>query len=137
MRTDFVFSLIGARHRVSRLISALVVLAAVLLGADAHAAVPMCSEDGRTIAAPPTGTAVRGLVLEATAPCTKASPLASRSLPVEPNAPVATPAPSPLRAVPVSFIGVARAASERLAVTLDAPVLRTGIGRTIERPPRA
>jgi hypothetical protein len=117
--------------------AALLVLAAVLVGADAHAAVPICSEDGRTMAAPPTGTAARGLVLEATAPCPKASPLASRSHPAEPFAPVATTAPSPLRAVPVSFVGVARAASERLAVTTEAPVLPAGAGRTIERPPRA
>jgi hypothetical protein len=117
--------------------AALLVLAAVLAGAEAHAAVPMCSEDGRTIAAPPTGTAVRGLVLEATAPCPKPSPLASRSLPAEPSAPVAITAPGPLRAVPVSFGGVARAASERLAITTETPVLPAGTARTIDRPPRA
>jgi hypothetical protein len=135
--THSVFSLSGPRRGVSRLLAALVVLAAVLLGAEAHAAVPMCSEDGRSIAAPPIGTAVRGLVLEASVPCAKASPLATRSLPAEPGAPVTTPAPSPLRAVPVSFIGVACAASELLALATDAPVLPLGIGRTIERPPRA
>jgi hypothetical protein len=132
-----VFSLTGPRRGASRLVAALIVLAALLIGARAQAAVPMCSEDGRTVAAPPIGTAVRGLVLEASLPCAKASPLATRSLPAEPNAPAATPSPSPLRAVPVSFVGVARAASEVLAITVDVPVLPLGIGRTIERPPRA
>lgn len=116
----------------------LVMLATVLLAAEAGAAVPMCSEDGRTIAAPPTGTAVRGLVLEAPPPCpNKASPLATRSLPAEPGAPIATPAPSPLRALPVWFAGVPRASSVRLPVGADAPALPTGFLRTIERPPRA
>jgi hypothetical protein len=135
--TDFIFSGLGARRVLGRLFSALLVLAAVLVTAQAHAAVPMCSEDGRTIAAPPTGTAVPGLVLEASAPCEKVSPLASRSLPAEPGAPTATPVPSPIRAVPVSFVGVARAASERLSVAADTPVLPAGAGRTIDRPPRA
>jgi hypothetical protein len=134
--TDFIFSRLGAPRALWRLLSALLVLASVLVGAEAHAAVPMCSEDGRTIAAPPTGTADRGLVLEASAPCKKASSLASRSLPAEPGAPVATPAPGALRAVPVSFLGVARAASKRLAVTTTIPVLPAGTGRIVERPPR-
>jgi hypothetical protein len=137
VRTDFIFSRLGARRVLARLFSALLVLAALLVGADAQAAVPMCSEDGRTIAAPPTGTSVPGLVLEASVPCKKVSPLASRSLPPEPGAPSATPAPGPIRAVPVSFVGIARAAGERLAVTADTPVLPMGIGRTIDRPPRA
>jgi hypothetical protein len=135
--TDSIFSRIGPRRGASRLISALIVLFAVLLAAEARAAVPMCSEDGRTIAAPPSGTAVRGLVLEAALPCPKPSPLATRSLPAEPGAPLAAPVSSPLRAVPVSFDGVATQASKRLAFVTDAPVLPAGAGRTIDRPPRA
>lgn len=137
MRTDFIFSLISARTAAPRLLSVLVMLAAVLLASEAAAAVPMCSEDGRTVAAPPTGTAVRGLVLEAPPPCPKASPLATRSLPAEPGAPIATPAPSALRALPVWFAGVPRASSERLPLGVEAPALPTGFLRTIERPPRA
>jgi hypothetical protein len=134
---DFIFSLISARRGVSRLFSALLVLATVLVSAEAGAAVPMCSEDGRTVAAPPIGWAGRGLVLEAPPPCPKASPLATRSLPSEPGAPLATPLPSPLRAVPVAFTGVATPASVRLAVTTETPALPAGAGRTIDRPPRA
>jgi hypothetical protein len=135
--TDSIFCRLGASRALCRLFSALLGLAWVLVNVEAHAAVPMCSEDGRTIAAPPTGTAVRGLVLEASVPCKKASPLASRSLPAEPGAPIAAPLVSPLRAVPVSFVGVAHAAGERLAVTSEIPVLPAGAGRTIDRPPRA
>jgi hypothetical protein len=134
---DFIFSLIGSGRGLSRLLSMLLVLAAVLVAADARAAVPMCSEDGRTIAAPPIGWVGRGLVLEAPPPCPKTSPLATRSLPSEPGAPLATHVPSPLRAVPVAFTGVATPASERLAVTTETPALSAGAARTIDRPPRA
>jgi hypothetical protein len=134
---DFVFSLIGARRGLSKVFSALLVLAALLVGAEARAAVPMCSQDGRTIAAPPIGWAARGLVLEAPPPCPKASPLATRSLPSEPSAPGATDAPCVLRVVPVGFTGVAAPASARLAVETEILALPRGAVRTIDRPPRA
>lgn len=130
-------SLVGPRSGLFRLFYALVALATLLFAVDARASVPMCSEDGRTIAAPPIGTAARGLVLEASAPCPKSSPLATRSLPGRPSAPVATNTPAPPRAVPVCFGGVAHAASERLALTTETSTPPGGVHRTIDRPPRA
>ncbi len=65
------FSAPPARNGAARrtLFGLMLVVAATLLGAPAHAAVPMCSNDGRSIAAPPIILPWHERTLEAPKPC--------------------------------------------------------------------
>jgi hypothetical protein len=120
--------------RLARLILASTLL--VVLGeGQAQAAVPMCSQDGRTIAAPPIGAPLKDLELKVPAPC-KQQPRAGRGLPAEPGSPVAAAPGTPLRAVPVTFRGLAGPAGARVSVDDNGSPPRLGITRLLYRPPR-
>jgi len=118
---------------------ALVVLAVALMSsAPARAAVPMCSDDGRSVVAPPIILPWRVLTLEAPKPCPPSDMLVLfGSVPAEQQrGPSSPPTPEPLRAVPVRACDLpAPPASREPLTSLDRPTsleLVTGV----YRPPR-
>jgi hypothetical protein len=114
----------------------LLTLLILLVGGEARAAVPMCSEDGRTIAAPPIGTPTRDLVLEAgPLPCRGAT-ATSPSRPAEPDR-SSTPSESPLlRAMPAPRWALQRPGGTPARLVELLPVFDSGFRNSIERPPR-
>jgi hypothetical protein len=85
-----------------RLALLVVVALATLVSAPAKAAVPMCSDDGRSVVAPPILLPWRMQTLEAPPPCPQPDNVFARSLPSqEQHAPTSTPTPAAPRAVPV------------------------------------
>lgn len=128
---------VGVLARVRRLMPALLVLIlAVLTTSNANAAVPMCSEDGRSIVAPPIMAPNRGLVLEAPRPCPQPVALLIRSVPSDPGGQPTPPSDGPIRAVPVRSADLP---SPRAAYReRDDATLSTGLelAGTVERPPR-
>ncbi|HTQ05986.1 MAG TPA: hypothetical protein VMI54_19125 [Polyangiaceae bacterium] len=78
------------------------VAVATLVSTPARAAVPMCSDDGRSVVAPPIVFPWRMQTLEAPPPCPQQDGAFSRSLPgEEQRAPTNPPAPMAPRAVPI------------------------------------
>src|SRR6187402_1068328 len=63
------------------LLATLMAVATLAFGTRANAAVPMCSEDGRSIAAPPIMRPKSGLVLESRGDCERLRALLSSSNP--------------------------------------------------------
>jgi hypothetical protein len=118
------------------LIALIVLLLATLVGAPARAAVPMCSEDGRTVAAPPIILPWRGLTLDAPVPCPQPDNLLLvKSLPDQ-RAPSSAPTPAPLRAVPVRPLDIPAAPALREPlITADHPT-SLELVNTVYRPPR-
>jgi hypothetical protein len=123
---------------VLRLIPALLVLVfGILASAPAQAAVvPMCSDDGRSIIAPPIMVPVRGLVLEAPRPCPEPESTLMRSMPRDPNGQPTTPSESPLRAMPISSpdLPAPCAVGRSRDDAAGSPGLE--LAGSIERPPR-
>jgi hypothetical protein len=122
-----------------RWVLTLVVLAVALVSsAPARAAVPMCSEDGRSVVAPPIILPWRVLTLDAPKPCPPSDMLVLfGSVPTEQQrGPSSPPTPEPLRAVPVRACDLpAPPAAREPLISLDRPAsfeLVTGV----YRPPR-
>ncbi|HEY3499974.1 MAG TPA: hypothetical protein VGK73_35035 [Polyangiaceae bacterium] len=122
---------------VERMFVALVIAVVTLLATGtARAAVPMCSGDGRTIAAPPIMAPNRGLVLEAPRPCPKQETVLVGSMPSDPGGQPAPPSSGPIRAVPVTPADlplpcVGRAARDSASISKGLELISS-----IERPPR-
>jgi hypothetical protein len=126
-----------ASARARRLLPMLLVLLVALLSSSrAEAAVPMCSEDGRSIVAPPIMFPNRGLVLEAPRPCPEPVTALIRSVPSDPGGQPTPPSDGPMRALPVT------PADLPLPCAASRPsydsTLSTGfeLSGSIERPPR-
>src|SRR5688572_9083647 len=90
----------GSLRRAERVLLVLAAALVTLLStSSARAAVPMCSEDGRTIAAPPIMAPNRGLVLDAPRPCPPQGSVLVRSVPSDPGGQPTPPSDGPIRAV--------------------------------------
>lgn len=126
----------GARaRRVLPLIFAFATLLA--FSRTAHAAVPMCSSDGRSVAAPPIMVPGRGLVLDTPRSCPRPSgtPL-MRALPHDPGGQPTVPLESPLRVVPVFASALPRPYAGRTPIEIAARPLGSPTTDDIYRPPR-
>jgi hypothetical protein len=110
---------------------------ATLVSAPARAAAPMCSNDGRSVIAPPIVLPWHMVTLDAPAPCPKPDGLLVQSLPNDqPQSPSSPPTPAPLRAVPVRGAELVSAARSRSCVAaLDVPSGHELVA-THYRPPR-
>jgi hypothetical protein len=115
----------------------LVLVFGVLAAPSARAAVPMCSDDGRSIVAPPIMAPNRGRVLEAPRPCPKPESVLVRANPPDPGGQPTPPSDAPIRAVPVTASDLPRPYL-KLSGTADAQ-RSTGLelARSFERPPRS
>ena len=112
-------------------------LLTLLASANAHAAVPMCSEDGRTVAAPPIMAPNRGLVLEAPRPCPPQNVVLIRSMPRDPGGQPTPPSDGPIRVLPVTPADLPLPYAGRRASDHDAKVNGLELVQGIERPPRS
>ncbi len=124
--------------RARQLALALLALAVVaLVSTPASAAVPMCSEDGQTIAAPPSILPWRMHELQAPIPCPQADAGLVMSTPEhQPRGPSSPPTPAPLRAVPVRGGELPEPPSTREPIfSLDQPK-GDELVSTVYRPPR-
>jgi len=131
----------GARAAGSRrlLLGLAVLVVATLFGGSAQAAVPMCSNDGRSVEAPPMVLPWRKLTLEAPPPCTATdNPLLLRSMPERQERAPSTPvAPAPLRAMPARATSLSPPPSALVRIGTEALPSTIALVRTIDRPPRA
>jgi len=119
-------------------VALLALVIVMLLPAGAHAAVPMCSADGRTVAAPPTILPWRQLKLEAPKPCQQPDNALVGAMPEQqPKSPSSAPAPAPLRAMPVRALDVPRPPGVRERVVGKSSPSRFLLVESIYRPPRA
>jgi hypothetical protein len=120
-----------------RLALLVVVAVATLVSAPAKAAVPMCSDDGRSVVAPPILLPWRMQTLEAPPPCPQPDNAFARSLPAqEQHGPSSPPTPAPPRAVPIRHGELAWPLRRRaLAPTLLAP-RAFDLLDSLYRPPR-
>ena len=117
--------------------AALVAFALLVAGSRAHAAVPMCSEDGRTVAAPPIMRPSSGRVLESRGDCERLRALLTgsnhgsdgRGSPLQAS-------DAPLRAVPARAVVPTAPRLERLAVPIDRVGARPAATDDVFRPPR-
>ena len=111
---------------------------ATLVSTPARAAVPMCSDDGRSVVAPPIVYPWRMQTLDAPAPCPQPDSAFSQSLPgQEQRAPVSSPAPSAPRAVPVKPGELAAPESTRAITLAFAAPHGLELVDSLYRPPRA
>jgi hypothetical protein len=115
------------------LFATLVAMALFAIGAPASAAVPMCSEDGRTVAAPPSS----GRVLESKGDCDRLRALLTRTHQGDHRNGSIEAGDAPLRAVParVALPAVPRVA--RLSVTVDIGRALPATDDDLFRPPRS
>jgi hypothetical protein len=117
-------------------LAALVV--SLLVPTRAHAAVPMCSSDGRTVAAPPIILPWRQLTLEAPKPCQQADNPLFRAMPEQQQkAPSSAPTFAPMRAMPTRVFALAHPSGirERIGAASSPPSFV--LVAAIDRPPRA
>ena len=124
-----------------RALKPLVVLAfalATLVSTQARAAVPMCGNDGSSVAAPPIVMPWRMIALDAPAPCPHADPFLVLSLPEhQPRSPSVPTAPAPLKALPLRGGDLAR--PPYLLLRIEAPGAPTSLElvASLYRPPRS
>ncbi|HEX6272715.1 MAG TPA: hypothetical protein VFZ53_06745 [Polyangiaceae bacterium] len=120
------------------LLATVVALGALTFGSRAHAAVPMCSEDGRSIAAPPIMRPSSDRVLESRGDCERLRTLLTRSNPGDHQRGGAIEAgDAPLRAVPARAIVPASPCSGRLRLADELGGARPARTLGVFRPPRA
>ena len=123
------------RRGVVGLVALVVVM---LLPAGARASVPMCSTDGRTVAAPPIILPWRQLTLEAPTPCQQSENVLLRAMPdQQQRSPSSAPTPAPLRAMPVRALDVAPQSGVRALVAREPRPPFILLVDCIYRPPRA
>ncbi len=112
-------------------------LTALLATSPASAAVPMCSSDGRSVAAPPMILPWRQLSLEAPKPCPQPDNLLLRSMPEQQKGPSSAPAPALLRAMPVRAMDLPLPASVRQQIDSAVAPRSVSLIDGIYRPPRS
>jgi hypothetical protein len=117
----------------------MVIAAMVLLAArSASAAVPMCSEDGRTVAAPPIAMPVKDRVLKYDAPCPELVRLFLHA-PAQDSQkprPVSERVDDAPRGVFVRPASLAAPSGVRIPVDFERVVALRGVTASIDRPPR-
>lgn len=110
---------------------------ATLVSAPARAAVPMCSSDGRSVAAPPIVMPWRMIELKETKSCPQPDNVLLAFAPVQrERAPSAAPTPVAPRAVPVERGELAAPASVRVPIVDAVLVHGRNASETPYRPPR-
>jgi hypothetical protein len=97
----------------------------------------MCSEDGRSIIAPPIMAPNRGLVLEVPRPCPQPVSVLERSMPRDPGGQPIPLREGPIRAVPLVPGDLPRPYLGRRATDQAASSTGLELCSSIERPPRA
>jgi hypothetical protein len=123
--------------RAIRLLHAtLVALALFAFGSQANAAVPMCSDDGRTIAAPPIMRPSSGRVLESRGDCERLRALLTRSNPGDQQRGSLQAGDAPLRAVPARAVVPAAPRVVRLVIASELGRARPATTLDVFRPPR-
>jgi len=123
------------RHGVL-VLAALVV--SLLVPTRAHAAVPMCSSDGRTVAAPPIILPWRQLTLEAPKPCQQPDNPLLRAMPDQhQKTPSSAPTFTPIRAMPTRAVALARPSGMRQRILAASRPPSFILVASIDRPPRA
>jgi len=131
---------LAARGGVFRrgVVGLLALVVVMLLPAGAHASVPMCSTDGRTVAAPPIILPWRQLTLDAPKPCQQPENVLLRAMPdQQQRSPSSAPTPAPLRAMPVRALDVAPQSGVRALVAREPRPPFILLVDCIYRPPRA
>jgi hypothetical protein len=119
-------------------VALLALVVVMLLPAGAQASVPMCSNDGRTVAAPPIILPWRQLTLEAAKPCQQPDNVLLRAMPdQQQKSPSSAPAPAPPRAMPVRGLDVPRPPGVRERVVGASSPSRFLLVESVYRPPRA
>lgn len=114
------------------------VLVSLLLPARAQAAVPMCSSDGRSIAAPPIILPWRKLTLEAPKPCQQTDNPLLRAMPEQQQrTPSSAPTVAPIRAMPTRAFALAHPSGIRVHVVAGSSPPTFVLIASIDRPPRA
>lgn len=109
-----------------------------IVASPAHAAVPMCSSDGRSVIAPPMILPWRELKLEAGAPCQQPENPLLRAMPEQQRqAPPSAPVAAPLRAMPVRAIDVPPPLGVRRRVEASPAPPSFYLANSVYRPPRA
>jgi hypothetical protein len=104
----------------------------------AHAAVPMCSSDGRSVIAPPMILPWRELKLEAGVPCQQPDNPLLRVMPEQrQKSPSSAPVSAPLRAMPARAIDVPPPAGVRERIEAAPTPTNFYLNNSIYRPPRA
>lgn len=129
-----------ARTRRARrvLFGALALALFSIVSSPAHAAVPMCSSDGRSVAAPPMILPWRELKLEAGTPCQQPENPLLRVMPEQQRqAPSTAPLPPPLRAMPARAIDVPPSPGLRLRIEALPVPPSFYLANSVYRPPRA
>jgi hypothetical protein len=128
---------IRARTLVRLAHATLVALALLVVGARANAAVPMCSEDGRTIAAPPIMRPGKARVLESQGDCERLRLLLTRSNQGNHSGGALEIGDAPLRAVPQIAVVPSAPRLARVAVESQPLAVRTATADDVFRPPRS
>jgi len=124
-----------ARHGVVVLAAMLLTL---LIPTAAHAAVPMCSSDGRSVIAPPIILPWRQLTLEAPKPCQPTDNLLLRAMPEQQQkTPSSAPTFAPIRAMPTRAYALANPSGIRERIVPASSPPSFVILASIDRPPRA
>jgi len=114
------------------------VLVSLLVPARAHAAVPMCSNDGRSVAAPPIILPWRKLTLEAAKPCQPTDNPLLRAMPdQQQRTPSSAPTVAPIRAMPTRAFALAHPSGIRAHVVPGSSPPTFVLVASIDRPPRA
>lgn len=128
----------GLLRRSAKLLP-MVIAAMVLLAArSASAAVPMCSEDGRSVAAPPIAMPVKDRVLKYDAPCPEVvrllldAPMHDSHKP----RPAAERVDDASRGVLVRVPSLVAPSGVRVPIDFDRPIAARGVTTSIDRPPR-
>jgi hypothetical protein len=125
-----------ARASMRLLHAMLVVLATLTVGTGARAAVPLCSDDGRSMVAPPIVKPGSGRAIESAEDCERLRALLGHSKPGDNQRNPVEFGDAPLRAVPVRVELPAPPHLARLDVETDALRARPALLDSLFRPPR-
>jgi hypothetical protein len=126
-----------ARFLVRLAHATLVALALLVVGGRANAAVPMCSEDGRTVAAPPIMRPGKVRVLESQGDCERLRLLLTRSNQGNHQGGALELGDTPPRAVPQMTVMPSAPRLARVAVESHPLAVRTATADDVFRPPRS
>jgi hypothetical protein len=118
------------------LLAMLVVLATLTVGTGARAAVPLCSEDGRSMVAPSIVKPSSGRAIESAEDCERLRALLDGSRPGDNQRNPIELSDAPLRALPVRMELPAAPHLERLDVETDARRARPALIDGLFRPPK-
>lgn len=129
---------VGLLQRSAKLLPVVIATMVLLAARTASAAVPMCSEDGRTVAAPPILMPSKDRVLKHDAACPEVLRLLLDA-PVRENhkpRPATERVDDAPRGVPARVIDLPAPSSLRVPLDFDPPNAARDVKTSIDRPPR-